>query len=332
MPFPIPKQMHIGRYKLSNNILLAPMAGITDAPFRQLCSYFGAGLTVSEMVISNTGLQNHPKTLKKTGTHGDGLRSIQILGADPQQMAAAARLNQERGAQIIDINMGCPAKKVCAVAAGSALLKDEILVADILQAVVTAVEIPVTLKIRTGWDLQNRNAVNIARIAEDSGIQALTIHGRSRACKFSGEAEYYTIKEVKQAVAIPIIANGDINTADKAREVLDYTKADAVMIGRAAQGKPWIFSEFNAKLNGAHYLPPTLNEIKTVIYQHLENIYSFYGDLCGVRIARKHIGWYFEHLGTLPSTQKSAINNAETPTQQLALVNASFNFIKPRAA
>jgi tRNA-dihydrouridine synthase B len=247
-------------------------------------------------------------------------------------MAAAARLNQERGAQIIDINMGCPAKKVCAVAAGSALLKDETLVADILQAVVAAVEIPVTLKIRTGWDLHNRNAINIARIAENSGIQALTIHGRSRACKFTGQAEYDTIKLVKQAVAIPIIANGDINTAEKARQVLDYTNADAVMLGRAAQGKPWVFSEFNAKLNGAHYLPPTLSEIKTVVCEHLENIYSFYGDLCGVRIARKHISWYFEHLGPLPSSQKSAIYHAEKPKQQLALVNASFNFIIPRAA
>ena len=324
--------MQIGPYHLPNNLLLAPMAGVTDMPFRKLCSNYGAGLTISEMVISNADWQNHPKTLKKTHANDNGLRSIQSLGADPQQMAAAARLNQQRGAQIIDINMGCPAKKVCSVAAGSALLKDETLVAEILAAVVSAVEIPVTLKIRTGWDLQTRNAVNIARIAENCGIQALTIHGRSRACKFSGAVEYDTIKAVKQAVSIPIIANGDITTAEKAQQVLDYTYADAVMIGRAAQGKPWIFTEFNAKLNGAHYLPPTFSEIKTVICQHLEHIYSFYGDCSGVKIARKHIGWYFNHIGGLPDSQKSAIFHAETAKQQLSLVNTSFNFIIPRAA
>lgn len=324
--------MQIGPYLLPNNLLLAPMAGITDMPFRKLCSFYGAGLTISEMVISNPNLQNHPKTLKKANANDNGLRSIQILGADPQQMAAAARINQGRGAQIIDINMGCPAKKVCSVAAGSALLKDEFLVSEILTAVVNAVEIPVTLKIRTGWDLQNRNAVNIARIAENCGIQALTIHGRSRACKFSGEAEYDTIKAVKKTVSIPIIANGDIDTAEKAQLVLDYTNADAVMIGRAAQGKPWIFSELNAKLNGTHYLSPTLSEIKTLVCQHLDNIYSFYGECSGVRIARKHIGWYFYHLGVLPDSQKSAIFHAKTAKQQLKLVNASFNFIIPRAA
>jgi tRNA-dihydrouridine synthase B len=324
--------MQIGPYQLPNNLLLAPMAGISDMPFRQLCSYYGAGLTVSEMVISNAGLQNHPKTLKKTDAYGGGLRSIQILGADPRQMAAAARINQGRGAQIIDINMGCPAKKVCSVAAGSALLKDESLVTEILSAVVAAVEIPVTLKIRTGWDLLNRNAVNIARIAEKCGIQALTIHGRSRACKFNGHAEYDTIKAAKQAVAIPIIANGDIDSPEKARQILNYTNADAVMIGRAALGKPWIFGEFNATLNGVIFFPPTLSEINTVICQHLDNIYSFYGNFSGVRIARKHIAWYFENLGALPGEQKSAINQAQTPDQQLAIVNASFNFLIPRVA
>ena len=322
--------MQIGSYQLPNQLILAPMAGITDAPFRQLCSEWGAGLTVSEMVISNSHLQHHPKTLKKTEHRPlTGLRSVQILGTDPQQMAAAAKLNYQRGAQIIDINMGCPAKKVCSVAAGSALLKDEALVSRILSAVVAAVDIPVTLKIRTGWDLANRNAVNIARIAEDSGVQALAIHGRSRACKFFGEAEYDTIKQVKQVINIPVIANGDINSAEKARQVLAYTGADAVMIGRAAQGKPWIFAELAAKLQGKTYRPPNLAEIKTVVNQHLDNLYSFYGNDSGVRIARKHIAWYFEQLGGLPVSQKIAINQAEQAHQQLALVNASFNLLIP---
>lgn len=283
--------MQIGPYTLAHNVLLAPMAGITDAPFRQICEQFGASLTVSEMVISNSSLQHHPRTLKKLDYHGrNQLRSVQILGTDPLEMANAARLNQDRGAQIIDINMGCPAKKVCAVAAGSALMRNEALVSRILEAVVSAVQIPVTLKIRTGWDLANRNAIHIAKIAEQSGIQALAIHGRSRACKFSGSVEYDTIRAVKQQVTIPIIANGDIDSAEKAREVLSYTGADAVMIGRAAQGMPWIFQELVAKLNNASYSPLSLTDIKAVINQHLENLYSFYGSDSGVRIARKHIG------------------------------------------
>lgn len=326
--------MKIGPYHLPNNILLAPMAGITDNPFRQLCTQFGAGLTVSEMVISHSELQHHPRTLQKIDYSGEtGLRSVQILGTDPQLMAAAARLNQDRGAQIIDINMGCPAKKVCSVAAGSALLKNESLVERILTAVVTAVDVPVTLKIRTGWDLANRNAVKIAHIAENSGIQALTIHGRSRACKFNGNAEYDTIKQVKQAVSLPIIANGDIDSAEKARQVLNYTGADAIMIGRAAQGKPWIFKELLAKLSDHEiYYPPSLSEIKNVINQHLDNLYSFYGNTSGVRIARKHIAWYFEQFGNLPSEQKKHINLVQHPAQQLALVNAAFHFITPRVA
>lgn len=324
--------MKIGPYILPNNVILAPMAGITDRPFRQLCSEFGAGLVVSEMLISNTTLQNHPRTLKKADLSADtGLRSVQILGADPAQMAAAAKLNQQRGAQIIDINMGCPAKKVCSTAAGSALLRDEPLVARILEAVVAAVDIPVTLKIRTGWNPQNRNAVKIARIAEQSGIQALTIHGRSRACKFEGYAEYETIKSVKQIAKIPIIANGDIDSADKAKQVLDYTGADAVMIGRAAQGRPWIFREITANLQGTPQTPLSLTEIKTVIARHLENLYSFYGKDTGVRIARKHIGWYFDRLGALPAAQKLAINQAQDTRLQLDLVDASFNLISPRA-
>lgn len=325
--------MQIGPYQLPNNIILAPMAGITDNPFRRLCSQFGAGLTVSEMVISNTELQHHPRTLQKTDYSGElGVRSVQILGTQPKLMAEAARLNQDRGAQIIDINMGCPAKKVCSVAAGSALMKDESLVENILTAVVNAVDVPVTLKIRTGWDLVNRNALKIAKIAENSGIQALTIHGRSRACKFTGQAEYDTIRHVKQRVNIPVIANGDITNAEKARQVLNYTGADAIMIGRAAQGKPWIFQELYAALSGQQMSPLSLSEIKNVIQEHLDNLYSFYGAFSGVRIARKHIGWYFEQLGPLPNEQKILINQAEQPAQQLALVKASFNLITPRVA
>jgi tRNA-dihydrouridine synthase B len=324
--------MQIGTFQLPNQFLLAPMAGITDKPFRQLCSQFGAGLTISEMVISNENLQSHPKTLKKADFSGVGLHSVQILGADPKQMAMAAEINQARGAQIIDINMGCPAKKVCSVSAGSALLRDEVLVESILMSVVSAVEVPVTLKIRTGWDLNNINAIRIAKIAENAGIQAITIHGRTRACKFHGEAEYETIKQVKQVVNIPVIANGDINCSEKARKVLQFTQADGIMIGRAARGNPWIFKELNAKLNNRPYIGPTLSEIKTVINQHLDNLYSFYGNNTGVRIARKHIGWYFDCLGSLPVSHKSAINHVLCPKQQIELVNRSFNFIIPRAA
>ncbi len=326
--------MQIGPHQLSNNVLLAPMAGITDNPFRRLCHQFGAGLTVSEMVISNSDLQNHPRTLKKTDYSDEtGLRSVQILGTDPNQMAEAAKLNQDRGAHIIDINMGCPAKKVCSVAAGSALMKDELLVDKILSAVVNAVDVPVTLKIRTGWNLANRNAAKIATIAENCGIQALTIHGRSRACQFTGQAEYDTIKQVKSTVRMPVIANGDIDSAEKARAVLEYTGADAIMIGRGALGKPWIFRELQSRLSHHQAFPPLpLSGIKATINQHLDNLYRFYGATAGVRIARKHIGWYFEQLGDLPKEQKNLINQAQYPAQQLELVNASFDFITSRVA
>jgi len=318
--------MKIGPYTLKNKLILAPMAGITDRPFRELSRQFGVGLAVSEMVASNPSLQKHRRTLLKTDYTGEtGLRSVQILGTDPQQMADAALLNQQRGAQIIDINMGCPAKKVCSVAAGSALLRDEELVKKILAAIVNNVDIPVTLKIRTGWDKDSKNAINIAKIAEQSGISALTIHGRTRACKFQGEAEYSTIKQVKQAVSLPIIANGDITNAQKAQQVLDYTKADAIMIGRAAQGKPWIFDEIQQQLNGnSSYKKPSIKEIQLVINNHLEDLYSFYGDLSGVRIARKHIGWYFDNLGGFPSAFKKEIYQAVTPIQQISLVNSVF--------
>jgi tRNA-dihydrouridine synthase B len=317
--------MQIGCYTLKNNLILAPMAGITDQPFRMLCRQFGAGLAVSEMVTSNPLLRDHKRTVLKAYHNGEnGLRAVQILGTDPQQMAQAARFNQQLGAEIIDINMGCPAKKVCAVAAGSALLRNEQLVESILTAVVDAVDIPVTLKIRTGWDLANRNAVKIAQIAENCGIAALTIHGRTRACKFSGTAEYDTIKQVKQSVKIPIIANGDITSPEKAAFVLNYTGADAIMIGRGAQGKPWIFQQLLDFLTTQSYSAPNLAQIQQVIISHLEQLYSFYGADLGVKIARKHIGWYFQDLTLLSEMQKTAIYHATTPQQQLALVNALF--------
>jgi len=303
------------------------MAGITDRPFRELCRQFGVGLAVSEMVASNPSLQKHRRTLLKTDYTGEsGIRSVQILGTDPQQMADAALLNQHRGAQIIDINMGCPAKKVCSVAAGSALLKDELLVKRILDAVVNAVDIPVSLKIRTGWDKNTKNAINIAKIAEQSGITALTIHGRTRACKFTGEAEYSTIKQVKQAVSLPIIANGDITNADKAQQVLNYTQADAIMIGRAAQGKPWIFDEIQQQLLGnKNYSKPSIKDIQLIINNHLEHLYSFYGNISGVRIARKHIGWYFDNLGNIPVAVKKDIYQTLNPSQQIAMVNTALS-------
>ncbi len=322
--------MKIGPYTLKNNLILAPMAGITDRPFRELCRQFGVGLAVSEMVASNPALQNHKRTLLKSDHSGEsGIRSVQILGTDPQQMADAAVLNQQRGAHIIDINMGCPAKKVCSVAAGSALLKNEQLVRQILETTVNAVSIPVTLKIRTGWDVDNKNAVKIAHIAEQSGIAALTIHGRTRACKFQGEAEYKTIKQVKQSVTIPIIANGDIHSAEKARFVLDYTGADALMIGRAAQGKPWIFDEISQQLDHPKQLKKqTVKNIQSIINIHLEQLYSFYGNSSGVKIARKHIGWYFAHLDAVPSHRKKEILQIQDPSLQIAMVNSVFSDIE----
>lgn len=322
--------MKIGPYTLPNNLILAPMAGITDRPFRELCRQFGVGLAVSEMVASNPSLQKHRRTLLKTDYTGEtGLRSVQILGTDPQQMADAALLNQHRGAQIIDINMGCPAKKVCSIAAGSALLRNEELVKKILDAIVSTVDIPVTLKIRTGWDKDNKNAINIAQIAEQSGVAALTIHGRTRACKFTGEAEYDTIKQVKKAVSLPIIANGDITNAQKAQHVLDFTGADAIMIGRAAQGKPWIFNEIQQTLNkNTNYTNPSIKQIQLIINNHLEELYSFYGNLSGVRIARKHIGWYFDNLGNFPVAIKKEIYQATNPLQQISLVNSAFSNVE----
>ncbi len=321
--------MQIGSYQLSNNLILAPMAGITDRPFRELCKQFGAGLAVSEMVASNPALREHKRTLLKADHNGEsGLRSVQILGTDPQQMAEAAQFNARRGAQIIDINMGCPAKKVCSVASGSALLRDEALVKKILDAVVNAVDIPVTLKIRTGWDEANRNAVAIAHIAENAGIAALTIHGRTRACKFNGQAEYETIRSVKHAIGIPVIANGDIDSPEKAKQILDRTGADAIMIGRAAQGNPWLFEQINHFLKtGKSIEKPTVTTIHNTVMSHLEKLYSFYGDVSGVRIARKHIAWYFNYLGQINPDIKNTINQASVPSRQIELVNSAFNLL-----
>lgn len=321
--------MQIGSHTLNNKLILAPMAGITDRPFRELCRQMGAGLAVSEMVASNPALRHHHRTLLKADFSNEtGLRSVQILGTNPQFMAEAAKFNADRGAQIIDINMGCPAKKVCSVAAGSALLKDEALVKQILTAVVNAVDIPVTLKIRTGWDVHSRNAVEIAKIAQDSGITALTIHGRTRACKFNGDAEYETIKAVKQAITIPVIANGDIDSAEKAHHVLTSIGVDAVMIGRAAQGNPWLFSQINHFLNtGKHLKKPTVTDIHQTLLIHLESLYSFYGNTVGVRMARKHIGWYFKHFNWVDLNIKNSINQAQHPSQQLMLINTAFSLL-----
>ena len=319
--------MRIGPYLLDGRLILAPMAGVTDRPFRQLCRRFGAALAVSEMVSSKPELQDGRKTLLRCDHVGEpGPRSIQILGADPNDMAEAARLNVGRGAQIIDINMGCPAKKVCKVAAGSALLRDEKLVRQILEAVVRAVDVPVTLKIRTGWDLANRNAVTVAKIAENSGIQALAVHGRSRACGFSGLAEYSTIAEVKAAVKIPVIANGDIDSPEKARQVLEQTGADALMIGRAALGRPWLFAQIRDGLESGRERPaPGAAELLSLLTEHLTGLHDFYGEYAGLRIARKHIGWYAKALGETASAPLKAVLQADSAASQLRQTQSLFD-------
>jgi len=318
--------MQIGPYALKNNLVLAPMAGVTDRPFRQLCRELGAGMAVSEMVSSNSLLWGSEKTRRRADHAGeDEPRSVQIMGADPRLMAEAARHNAARGAQIIDINMGCPAKKVCNVQAGSALLRDEPLVKAILEAVVAAVEVPVTLKIRTGWDRDNRNGVNVARIAEQCGIQALAVHGRTRADGYSGDAEYDTIKAIKQAVAIPVIANGDITTPEKARAVLERSGADGVMIGRAAQGRPWIFREIEHHLRTGERLPePGVAEIRDILLGHLRNLYAFYGDYAGVRVARKHIAWYSKGQRD-GAAFRARMNQTDSVEEQLAITRAFFD-------
>lgn len=317
--------MQIGQHILDNNLILAPMAGISDLPFRQLCRQHGAAMAVAEMLTSDTSLWHSRKSsLRLPSTDEPAPRSIQIAGTEPQQMAAAARACVELGAQIIDINMGCPAKKVCKKAAGSALLRDELLVAQILQAVVAAVPVPVTLKIRTGWDNAHKNAVQIAKIAEEQGMAALTIHGRTRADRFLGQAEYDTIAAVKQQSAIPVIANGDIDSPQKARMVLDYTGADALMIGRAACGKPWIFRQIAHYLHSGQLLPPvSIEQIRETLCAHLAKMHSFYGHTMGVRIARKHIYWYLQSL-PLGSDYRQQFNQAQCPQAQLQLLEQYF--------
>ncbi|MDH1622235.1 tRNA dihydrouridine synthase DusB [Pseudomonas chengduensis] len=315
----------IGPYTLPNRLILAPMAGVTDRPFRQLCRRLGAGLVVSEMVTSDVRLWNSRKSSLRLLHAGDPEpRSVQIAGGDPQMMADAARKNVELGAQIIDINMGCPAKKVCNKAAGSALLRDEQLVREILDAVVGAVDVPVTLKIRTGWDRQNKNGVSVAKIAEDAGIAALSVHGRTRADLYTGEAEYETIAAIKQAISIPVFANGDIDSPQKAKAVLDATGADALLIGRAAQGRPWIFREIEHYLRTGETLPaPSLLEVERILLEHLAALHAFYGELMGVRIARKHVGWY---LATLPGAGefRAQFNRLDSTDAQCAHVRAFF--------
>jgi tRNA-dihydrouridine synthase B len=286
--------MQIGPYKLENNLILAPMAGVTDRPFRTLCSEMGAGLVVSEMLSSNPRVWNTAKSMNRMNHDGEsGVRSVQIAGSEPTLLADAAQFNVEQGAQIIDINMGCPAKKVNKKLAGSALLQQPKLVESILKSVVDAVDVPVTLKIRTGWDEDNRNGVEIARIAESMGIQSLAVHGRTRTCMFKGKAEYETIKAIKAAVSIPVIANGDITTAEHAKFVLNYTNVDGIMIGRAAQGNPWIFKQITHYLeHGTQLDKPTPLELAEISIRHLKDIYDLYGFHMGVRIARKHVGWY----------------------------------------
>ena len=306
------------------------MAGVTDRPFRQLCRRLGAGLVVSEMLSSNPRVWNTAKSMQRMDHSGEsGIRSVQIAGADPDLMAEAAKFNVANGAQIIDINMGCPAKKVNKKLAGSALLQYPDLVESIVRSVVDAVSVPVTLKIRTGWDTDNRNGVEIARIAQENGIQSLAVHGRTRACMYKGFAEYDTIRSIKQAVSIPVVANGDITSPEKAREVLEYTEADALMIGRGAQGNPWIFREVSHFLNtGERLAPPSLMEQHSVLKEHVTAVHAFYGLENGVRIARKHVGWYLmEH--DKDRQFRKVFNALEYAEEQLQAIDHYFNNVLP---
>ena len=325
--------MKIGPVQLRNRLIVAPMAGVTDRPFRILCKRLGAGMAVSEMVASNSLLWGSEKTIRRGNHEGEvEPRVVQIAGADPAMMAEAARYNADKGADIIDINMGCPAKKICNVYAGSALLQNEPLVAKIVDAVVKAVDVPVTLKIRTGWNKDNRNALTIARIAQEHGIQSLAMHGRTRACMYNGDAEYETIRAVKQSVAIPVVANGDIDSPEKAKYVLEYTGADAIMIGRAAQGRPWIFREIEHYLQtGTKLAPPTVAEIREVLVAHLHDLYAFYGYERGTRVARKHISWYTKGLKN-SAVFRARMNTLETSELQLAAVASFFDGLLAHSA
>ncbi len=318
--------MKIGSYQLKSNVILAPMAGITDQPFRQLCCQMGAGMAVSEMISSNAKLWHSNKSQRRMQHSSEaGIRAVQIAGSDPQELAYAAQVNAENGAQIIDINMGCPAKKVNKKLAGSALLKEPALVEQIVKAVVNSVAVPVTLKIRTGWCENTRNGVEIAKIAAANGIASLAVHGRTRNDFYKGQAEYDTIKAIKQSVDIPIVANGDIDSAEKAEQVLSYTGVDAIMIGRAAQGRPWIFREINHFLKTGNKLSaPSMDEIRSILIEHVQALHIFYGEFMGVRIARKHVAWYMQ---THKSGKqfRSSFNALESANAQLEALNMYFD-------
>jgi len=322
----ISSPLRIGPYTLASPFVLAPMAGVTDAPFRRICRRFGAGMTTSEMTTADTSLWQTPKSRFRLDLDLDAEPvAVQIAGSEPGQLANAAVACVARGAQIIDINMGCPAKKVCKKLAGSALLKDERLVAAILQAVVAAVTVPVTLKIRTGWDPDHRNAINIARIAEDSGIQSLAVHGRTRACRYKGEAEFETIARVKDAIGIPVIANGDITTLAKSLEVLRVTNCDGLMIGRGAQGRPWIFRELGQLLSSYPQKPQLdKNELRDIMLDHLGELHRFYGDLTGVRVARKHLTWYCNSLANADEFRHQVVR-VDSASEQISLTKKYFD-------
>ena len=325
--------LKIGPYSLPSNVVLAPMAGVTDRPFRMLCRKFGAGLAASEMLTCDARLWDTPKSRHRRDHRGEpGPRAVQIAGFDPQMMADAARRNVDAGAEIIDINMGCPAKKVCNRLSGSALMKDEDLVARILEAVVAAVTVPVTLKTRTGWDPSHKNGMRIARIAEDCGIQALAVHGRTRTDMFLGVAEHDTVRAIKSSVKIPVLANGDIDSPARAKEILSYTGCDGVMIGRAAQGRPWIFDEVNFFVGTGKLREDLAQEnVRDIMRAHLEDLYDFYGDETGVRVARKHLSWYFrQHPGQ--EALRDRLVRIETPREQLATLLDQYDTREARAA
>ena len=324
--------MQIGPHRIDPPLILAPMAGVTDKPFRLLCKRLGAGYAVSEMTTTDPRLWRTRKSRQRLDHAGEPAPiGVQIAGADPTALAAAAVHAVENGAEIVDINMGCPAKKVCNAWAGSALLQDELLVARILTAVVAAVDVPVTLKIRTGWNRDNKNGLRIARIAADAGIQALAVHGRTRDMLYTGDAEYETVAAIKQAVSIPVIANGDVTSAEKARHVLAVTGADALMIGRAAQGRPWIFGEIAHFLaTGEHAPPPSLRSVRDVLLSHVQALHEFYGEPAGVRIARKHLGWYAKDRPE-NAAFRDVVNRAETGAEQLRLASDYFDGLEAAA-